>query len=702
MTAKKLLKLAPRISLGEEGISTFEVKGTIKNEGKQLRFIISGQKPDRLAFSLFEPTSGSPIVACAEKSCMFYNPISAEVLLAQAIPKFVMMVEKKSKGFDLDDPHSPMDFDFSPAQDATKQKTVYKTVIDIPSFWVGVQSFDVSIVGDNQFRVEGKTKRGGKVVAYITPSRKEGPYTRLELYESHGAGDQPTVILDSIIINQPLSEGRFSFPERSAFSALSTTNILINGGDLKAQFMRAFMNRLVLVYKDKPELKALVEKRTGSPLDWEKIEKEDKKAIGILKSIFSEEVVVPVADYAYTTNNNSITITGYAGSGGTVIIPAAINGLPVVGIGKYAFTECYSLTNIVIPDSISSIGRCAFSGCSILSDVKLGRSVSSIVPSAFNGCSGLTEISVDTLNAAYTSVEGVLFNKSKTTLIKYPARKSGRLYTIPAGVLKIEDGAFEFSKLLTNVTIPNSVARIGQDAFERCFSLTSIILPDSITSIGSGAFIYCHALTNAIIPPNLNGIAESTFYCCTNLSSIAVAGTDILIQASVTNIGASAFAGCNSLKAIKVDERNPAYSSADGVLFNKKQTVLIQCPGGKAGDYVIPESVTEIGDTAFQSCARMTAVSIPGSVTNIARYAFRYCNGLTSVTIPNSVNRIENDAFASCSNLKEVHFTGNAPFLGSNVFRDDKGITIYYLPGTSGWGETFGGCPAVLSNSGSQ
>jgi hypothetical protein len=225
------------------------------------------------------------------------------------------------------------------------------------------------------------------------------------------------------------------------------------------------------------------------------------------------------------------------------------------------------------------------------------------------------------------------------------------------------------------------------------------------------------------IPDMINGrpvtsLGVNAFINCTNMTSLRI-GTN------VTSIAAYALdSDCLSFTAIIVDPLNSVYSSVDGVLFNKSQTTLIQCPQGKAGSYPIPNSVTNIGSTTFQDCHILTNVTIPNSVTSIGQYAFQSCWNLTSLTIPNSVTSIDGYAcfgaglasvmigrgvtsigqmaFFGCEYLTSVYFQGNAPSFGPAVFADFAGgqdpATVYYLPGTTGWPIASLGIPEVLWN----
>ncbi len=289
---------------------------------------------------------------------------------------------------------------------------------------------------------------------------------------------------------------------------------------------------------------------------------------------------------------------------GDITIPETVSysgaDYSVTAIGEDAFESCHALTSLAIPNSVTTIGWRAFNGCDNLTSVTIPNSVTTIGANAFNNCTALTSFEVATDNSSYSSVNGVLFNKDKSTLIQCPARKTGD-YTIPNSVTTIGEAAFENCTALTSVTIGDKVTTIEKWAFSFCESLTSVIIPNSVTKIRGYAFNDCHALTSLTIPK------------------------------SVTTIEEDAFDDCNALTAIEVDIDNTVYSSVNGVLFNKDKKTLIKCPGGKE-EYTIPNSVTTIGEAAFENCEKLKSVTIGEKVTTIEDYAFQYCEKLTSIT----------------------------------------------------------------------
>ena len=403
--------------------------------------------------------------------------------------------------------------------------------------------------------------------------------------------------------------------------------------------------------------------------------------------------------YTYVTAGltTSVKATSSSSVSGTVTIPASITidgqAYSVTSLVFGAFSQCFSLTSIVIPNSITSISSSAFSQCSSLTSITIPNSVTSIgsnvfyycsnltsvtIPasvtsigsSVFSQCLNLTSITVDGSNSYYSSIAGVLFNKTQTTLIQYPIGKTETSYTIPASVTSIGSYAFNNCLSLTSVIISDLVTSIGDYAFYFCSNLTSVIIPASVTSIGSGAFYICQALTSITIPNSVTYIGSSAFRSCSNLTSITIPN-------SVTSIGLGAFADCQSLTSITVDGSNSNYSSDnDGVLFNKTQTTLIQYPAGKTGtSYTIPISVTSIGSDAFSRCLNLTSVIISDSVTSIGSNAFNSCQSLTSITIPNSVTSIGSTVFYICSNLTSVTIPASVTSIGSGAFRFCSNLT---------------------------
>ena len=260
------------------------------------------------------------------------------------------------------------------------------------------------------------------------------------------------------------------------------------------------------------------------------------------------------------------------------------------------------IRSVKLPSTIISIGSVAFANNDLVS-CNIPASVKYIGKEAFRGCYSLQSI------------------------------------TIPNSVTSIGDFAFCLCKSLQSITIPNSVKSIGYRAFYFCESLQSITIPNSVTSIGDEAFGGCYSLQSITIPNSVTSIGDKAFSGCKSLQSITIPN-------SVRNIGNHAFRGCNICFFIC----NSTYFQNDDVcLFNKDKTAIVSRIKDCV-NYIIPNSVTSIGD-AFSGCESLQSITIPNSVTSIGEYAFRWCKSLQSITIPNSVTSIGYGAFSGCTHL---------------------------------------------------
>ena len=244
----------------------------------------------------------------------------------------------------------------------------------------------------------------------------------------------------------------------------------------------------------------------------------------------------------------------------------------VTKIGRSAFYHCTSLKTITLSNSLTTIEFFAFFECENLTSITIPKSVTSIETHAFTSCSGT--IVVEEGNKNYSSLNGVLFNKNQTKLIKCPTSLSGN-YIIPNTVDSIEINAFFHCSLLTSVSNISSLTTIGGAAFGSCTNLTSLSLPNTVTSIGASCFEFCSNLASITIPSSITSIESKTFYNCSSLASITLPN-------SVSSIGISAFYGCTSLKTIY--SYNPIPPTT-GSLANIATTCTLFVPFGSKSLY---------------------------------------------------------------------------------------------------------------------
>lgn len=306
----------------------------------------------------------------------------------------------------------------------------------------------------------------------------------------------------------------------------------------------------------------------------------------------------------------------------------------VTKIGAYSVYNVNNLTKINVPDGVTKMGDGTFRGCINLTDINVPASVNQLGNDVFDNCTKLKNIIVDENNVNYSSVDGVLFNKDKTTILLYPMGKENSKYTIPNSVITIGPGAFMRCTNLENIEIPNSVVNIEWFAFLGCTGLTEMIIPESVNKIGSEiydmefgyVFEDCENLKIVTLPANIDTFYTSyLFKNCRNLE-------EIIIPEGTLYIGNNAFSGCTNLSKIK-----------------------------------FPESVRSIHTSAFQGCSSLTSIEIPSFDSIIPNNCFQG-TGLEVLDIPNGITTIYS-AFNKCRNLKQINIPDSVTTIRDGTFR---------------------------------
>jgi len=378
---------------------------------------------------------------------------------------------------------------------------------------------------------------------------------------------------------------------------------------------------------------------------------------------------------------------------GSMVIPNQ-----VTNIESFAFYQCTGLTNVSIGTNVVSIGNDAFGACASLTNILVPKSVTNIALQAFGQCGNLAAIVVNAQNPVYSSSNGFLFDKQQVTLIEAPGAAAGN-FVIPKGVTRIGSWAFMDCTNLGGVTVSNSVTSIDNNAFEGCSGLTNVLIGTNITDIGAYAFTACSGLTSVDIPHGVVRLGVGAFNSCVSLTNISIHSTVTNITSgplSTPSYGYSNYGGaggyyylstgprqialgCPSLTAITVGAQNLYYSSANGIFFNKPQTILIEAPGAIAGNYVVLSTVTNIDGGAFGACTNLTSVIIPKSVTGLGSSAFAGCSGLTNVVIGTNVTSIGDDAFGACSSMTTVTIPASVTNIGYMAFSYCGSLTNVFI-----------------------
>ena len=302
-----------------------------------------------------------------------------------------------------------------------------------------------------------------------------------------------------------------------------------------------------------------------------------------------------------------------------------------------------------------------------------------------------TKATEEELKEAFVDEWGVKYSKDGRKLLKAPYELNGT-YSIKEGVRIICDKAFEDCFSLTGIVIPDGLTSIGAWAFYGCFFLRSVVIPDGVTFIGDRAFMGC-SLSNIAIPDSVTRIGDHAFEDCGSLKSL-------VIPDGVTSIGDCAFSSCSSflIKYISIPKSviclngnpfvkwdgkleclSPNFIYEDDVLFNKDKSKIISFRNQAIRSYIIPSSVTSIGDSAFMGCS-LEEVAIPDSVTRIGDHAFEDCFSLTGIVIPDGVTSIGDHAFEGCESLRSVVIPDGVTSIGDYAFSGCRSLTDIVIP----------------------
>lgn len=358
-----------------------------------------------------------------------------------------------------------------------------------------------------------------------------------------------------------------------------------------------------------------------------------------------------------------------------------------VGSSSYSsssFGNCYSLTDITIPEGITSISGSSFTECDSIKYIKLPSTLTTLDVSVFSNCNSLMEIefpaSVTMVNnysfSNCYSLKNIKFNNGASSLTIgnscFQNCKALESVILPSNLASLGNTAFAYCDGLPEIEIPNNVTTMGSECFRGCFALKSVKLGTGITTLPSGCFRDCNILPSIDIPSNVTTISEYCFNGCKSLKTItfhsglqSLSGSQTFSNCSIlesiefpstltTMSSSSNFYGCTSLKTVKFPKTMTTFHP--GSLFNNC-TLL--------SEVELPETATVASSNTpgsmFSGCIMLQNIQIPSWVTVIAGYMFQYCYNLTKLTIPDTVTQIQANGLKSMDSLKFLRFISTTP-----------------------------------------
>lgn len=358
---------------------------------------------------------------------------------------------------------------------------------------------------------------------------------------------------------------------------------------------------------------------------------------------------------------------------GDIMIPAYYCDLPVIKIADYGFCDNYrdnanartnEIISFTIPDTINEIGKCAFAHCVSMTAIYFSdESLLSIIgEQAFSDCCNLQSIVIPRNTE---SIEQLCFCGC-FELNSVEFAENCKLETIG-------NNAFDSCEKLASISIPDNVNYLGLYVFDACRELREVKLPNGITVLSNGLFSGCHALEEIIIPNSVTSIGENAFNHC--------ALKEIIIPSSVSMIGDYAFQ-YNSPNKITVSNDNEFYKSVNNCLIQIDGNILI-CGSNNS---LIPNTILIIEDYAFSGCSELVSISIPDSVKEIGCSAFEFCKNLQTVIISalSLLDKIGDNAFAYTA-ITSMKIPLKTAYIGSGAFSGCKKLTNVYFANSAGW-----------------